>query len=273
MLTPFTLIPLQPDTPMTASIASLDRSPAVADSGGRLLSSLTPARISGALLVLGSLVFLGGGRLHPHINTSFGPMGSDQFFLGFAQHVLMYPAWEAFHTFILLGPVIWALASPGVASALPRRGAPLWAAAQMVLGMAATLWTIAFVLDGYNAPIFARAITTAPGPEAQHQLILAFRISANTMTRLGLVAWTMISLSFAVFSVGLMASARALTWRAIVGGFGILIGIWPIVAIALGEFIPGPFTSQFWTPTALITALWIALFGIAITSTKAHDVA
>jgi hypothetical protein len=230
--------------------------------------SVTAARVSGALLVFGSLLFLGGGSRHPRINYTLGPVGSDQFFLAFAQHVTMHANWEAFHAMILVGPVIWALSSPGIESVLPRRGAPLWSAARMSLGIAATLWAIAFVLDGFNAPIFARAIAAAPSAEAQRELLFDFRISASTMAHLGLISWTLLSLAFGAYGAGLIASARRTAWKTILGATGILIGAWPFIEIARRDFLPGPFTSPLWTATALVTGIWIALFGITIALEK-----
>ena len=43
---------------------------------------------------------------------------------------------------------------------------------------------------------------------------------------------------------------------------GIILGVWPFLAWMTGSFLPGPFTSQWWTVTAVSTAFWFMAVGI-----------
>ena len=234
------------------------------------LKSLTtrPALLSGILLVLGSILFMVGGRQHPMINASLGPLGSEQFYQAFAAHVRMSPRWEAYHNLILIGPVLWALAASGVAAVLPRGGAQFWAVARMALGIGAAAWIVAFALDGHNAPAFAQAIATAPDPEAARDKLFQFSISSRLVAYFGRIAWTMMTLSLAAFGAGMVLDSRATMWRKLVGASGVLLGLWTIFEVVRGDFTPGPFTSPLWMATALATGLWVLAFGATIAATK-----
>jgi hypothetical protein len=224
-------------------------------------SRFWPGLIAGVLLVLGSVAFLNGGRHHPLITAALGPIGSEQFFHGFAQHVAMTPHWEAFHTWILIGPVLWALSAPAVEAFLPRGAPQIWLITRSAFGIGAVLWIIAFILDGYVAPIYAREIVSPTNPEIGRTALFMFKISALTMAKLGLVGLLLFGLSFAAYGVGLVSGARSAPWRMILGALGIVVGLWPMVAFAIGEFTPGPFTSPYWTATAIALGVWAALLG------------
>lgn len=53
----------------------------------------------------------------------------------------------------------------------------------------AGLWAVAFVLDGFGAPVYAEALASADSPEVSAALLTAFRANAAMMSRLGLVSW------------------------------------------------------------------------------------
>jgi hypothetical protein len=202
------------------------------------------------------------------INASLGPLGSTQFYQAFADHVRMSAHWEAFHNLILIGPVLWALGSAGVGAVLPRSGTQLWAVARMALGIGATAWIVAFALDGHNAPAFAQAIATAPNPEALSDRIFQFSISSRLVAYLGRIGWTMITLGLATFGAGMLLAPRATAWSKLVGAAGVLLGLWTIFEVTRGDFTPGPFTSVYWMPTALITGLWTLAFGVTIAASR-----
>jgi hypothetical protein len=227
-----------------------------------------PALLSGILLVVGALLFMGGGSQHPHINVSLGPLGSEQFYQAFAAHVRMSPHWEAYHNLILIGPVLWALGATGVDAVLPRSGSQLWTVARMAIGIGATAWIIAFALDGHNAPAFAEAIASAADSESVRDKLFQFSISSRLVAYLGRIGWTMMTLSLAAFGLGLLLSARATRWTKLVGASGVLLGLWTIFEVVRGDFTPGPFTSQLWTATALSTGLWVFVFGATIAATR-----
>jgi hypothetical protein len=94
-------------------------------------------------------------------------------------------------------------------------------------------------------------------------LLTGFGMNQTVIVRLGLVSWVLQGFAVILYSTGLLAS-RHLSWRSAVGVAGILIGVWPLVAALNGEFNPGPFISELWKPTALVTAAWYILLGVCL---------
>ena len=220
---------------------------------------------SALLLLVGSVLFVAGGRHHPVVDQTLGRIGTTDYFLAFVDSIAATPGWVPMHVLILAGPVCWALAIPGVRQALPRQADAVWSAAAAALVLSATLWAAGFVLDGFIAPYYVRAIREAPTAEAGRTLLAVFGANQLTLARLGLVSLVVGGLATAVISCGLVAAAgRVASWRAFVGAAGILVGIWPLVAGLTGEFSPGPFTSDLWRPTALMMAGWHVALGTCL---------
>ena len=212
------------------------------------------------LLVAGSTLFLGAGRLHPQINASLGEVGSPEFYRAFAAHVLHMPNWGSVHLGILLGPVLWALAASGLARLLPARASAFGDLGRSALMLAAGLWAVAFVLDGYVAPKLARAIASA-GVSSDAQAIGAFSANQLTMARLGMLSIVLVGAAMAAFGGALLFDARLRSWRSLVGALGVLTGGLTLFAASQGEFFPGPFTSAYWPHTALSIGFWFLLLG------------
>jgi hypothetical protein len=221
------------------------------------------ASLPALLLVAGSLVFLGAGRHHPIIDSTLGRAGSDEFFRSLAGHMLHMPNWESIHLGILLGPVLWTLGVAGIARLLATRATPLADIGKTALMLGAALWVIAFVLDGYVGPRLAQAIASA-GVGADALPIRTFAINQFTMARLGMLAMVLIGGAILVFSGAMLVGARMRSWQAVVAGLGVLVGGWPLLAAAQGEFSPGPFTSPYWSLTALSLGLWFLLLGTVV---------
>lgn len=218
------------------------------------------------LLVAGSLIFVAGGAQHPKAATAFGTVGSEDFYRTFAEHIAHQPNWIPIHVLILIGPLVWAVAMPRRLDPYAEHTTSLTASLESVasrsLLLGAGLWAIAFVLDGFVAPQTAAVIQTAR-PEDLASLLVTFRVHQVTMVRLGLVSWILIGLAMALYGTVLLARSRALSARTVVGAFGVVVGLWPIVAASTGEFNPGPFTSPLWNITALASAFWFAAFGVS----------
>lgn len=215
------------------------------------------------LLLSGSLVFLGAGRHHPIINARLGELGSDQFYRAFADHMLQMPNWESIHLGILLGPVLWALGVAGLARLVAARAFPLADVGKAALIMGAGLWSIVFVLDGYVGPRLAESIVTA-GVGADAAAIKTFSTNQYMMARLGMLAMSLFGVAIAGYGAALLVDARLPSLRAIIGGLGVLVGGWPLIAAARGEFWPGPFTSPYWTATAISLGVWFLLLAITV---------
>jgi len=107
------------------------------------------------VLVAGSLLFLDGGRTHPAINASLGA-GADAFFHGFKVIVLSDCVESGMHLRILVGPLCWAVAAPALLDAIRPGARALGSAARAALVLAGALWAVAFVLDGFGAPVYAQ---------------------------------------------------------------------------------------------------------------------
>lgn len=219
------------------------------------------------LLFAGSVIFIGGGRLHPHVGAAIGTLGSAEYFLHFAQTIVSTANWVPMHLMILAGPVMWALAAPSIRYALPASGSTLWATAQTSLVISAALWAVVFVVDGFVAPVYANAMVGASQSGADPSLLTVFAANQTTVIRLGLISWILNGVAIALFSIGLLVGRGRSYLRAGVGAIGILIGVWPIVAALTGEFIPGPFTSELWKETALATSVWYVALGVALVLT------
>lgn len=221
------------------------------------------AWLPGLLLMAGSAVFLGAGRLHPIIGPSLGVEGSDQFFRAFAAEMLHMANWGPIHVGILLGPVMWALASAGTTRLLSPRAMALGEVGRAASLLAAALWSIAFVLDGFVGPRLAEGIAAA-GVTADGVAINAFRFNALTMAHLGTISVALMGVTMLAFAVALLIDARVRSWAAMIGALGVIAGSWPIIATIVGEFSPGPFTSPYWTMTALSMGLWFLLLGTVL---------
>ena len=229
------------------------------------------AWLSPALLIIGSIIFVAGGAQHPRAATAFGPVGSDEFWRSFATHITHQPNWIGIHVLILLGPILWALGLPrrtgedAASVGLAHGGAAvqldLLAGRSLLLG--ATLWSIAFVIDGFVAVQTAGSIVSASATDLPGFLAV-FRFHQNVMLRLGLIAWILIGLSMTLSGTSLIVRARVVGSRSFVGALGVVIGLWPVVAALNGEFDPGPFTSSLWNVTALASAFWFAAFGVSL---------
>ena len=221
------------------------------------------AWLPAVLLFAGSALFLGAGRHHPIIGTRFGTVGSDEFFRAFAHHMLRMPNWESIHLGILLGPVLWALAAAGVGRMVSAKARAFADVGRTALLLGAVLWAVAFVLDGYVGPRLAQAIVAA-GVGADALAITTFGTNQFTMARLGMLSMILMGGSILAFSAALFVQDRMHAWGTIVGGLGLLLGGWMQMAAARGEFWPGPFTSPYWTATAIALGLWFVLLGTTI---------
>ena len=221
--------------------------------------------VSGALLLLGGAVFLWGGIQHPPTDPSLGTVGSDEYLRNFIREIVQHHSWERIHTAILVGPLCWALGGVGVCLALRRRGEACFSALGAVaLAMGATAWAVTFVFDGFAALRYAAAIG-GNSPGDMTPLMIVFRANQAVVIHLGLVSLVLIGIGIVAFGTGILGAignSRLVLW--LFGVSGILVGSWPLVAWATGIFEPGPFTSRWWKPTALLTAAWFMSVGIAL---------
>lgn len=209
-------------------------------------------KLSGLLIVAGSLVFVYGGAFHPHINSSLGALGSQEFFQNFYMHIAHHGSWELIHGMILAGPVLWLL---GVG--------PFWSGrsgwtpmATTAMTLAATAWAVAFIFDGFVAPGIVRRLT----PETGWQQLAA---NQDVVIRLGLVSWLALGFAMVAGCIGTLISDRSRSAK-VLAWFGVALGVWPFVAWVTGTFLPGPFTSRYWNVTAVSTAFWFFAVGVSL---------
>ncbi|MDQ3698671.1 MAG: hypothetical protein M3373_11710 [Gemmatimonadota bacterium] len=207
------------------------------------------------ILILGSLLFLSGGRAHPAISVAIGA-GPDDFFRAFAEKVQHTGGWHAMHMLILIGPLCWAIAAPALLDAIHPAARGLTSVARSALLLSGALWAVAFVLDGFGAPVYANALTAAGSSSIDAGVLASFQANAIMMSRLGLVSWVAGGLGIVILGGSLLAPIVRTPWRVAVGVSGILIGAWPLIAAVEGEYAGGPFTSQYWMENALAVGVW-----------------
>lgn len=220
--------------------------------------------VAASVLIIGSVLFLTGGRAHPAINATLGA-GPEEFFRGFAEKIRHTHGWHLMHMLILIGPLCWAVAAPAVLDAI-RPNARAWiSAARSALVLSAALWAAAFVIDGFGAPVYAEAMATTASPDVTGALLTSFAADAIMMSRFGLVSWVAGGMGMMILGGLLLFPGERRVWRVAVGIAGILIGVWPLVASLQGEYAGGPFVSRFWMANALVVALWyVALASCAL---------
>jgi hypothetical protein len=209
------------------------------------------ARAAAACLALGSILFLAGGRAHPAITSGMGGTAAD-FFLAFAAEVRHTHNWHGMHMLILVGPLLWALGAPALLDAIRPDLRALISVGRSALLLSAALWAMAFVLDGFGAPVYASALTDA----TQVAVLTSFKANAIMMSRLGLVSWIAGGLGMVVFGIALLMRGQRTWWRGTVAVAGIVLGAWPLLATLQGEYAGGPFTSGYWMENALAVGLW-----------------
>jgi hypothetical protein len=202
---------------------------------------------------------VGGGAFHPKINSTLGALGSQEFFTNFYMHIQHHAAWEAIHGMIMAGPLLWLL---GVGAFWRDRSG--WTRMAMsAITLAATVWSVTFVFDGFVAPNIVRWMTPENG-------LYFLAVNQTAVIKFGLVAWVMLGASMIAGCVGILASMRSKGAR-ILAWIGIPLGVWPLVAWMTGVFIPGPFTSRYWNVTAVSTAFWFLAVGIFLLVTLASQ--
>lgn len=215
-----------------------------------MTSNSAHQKFSGLLMVIGSVVFVYGGALHPKINSSLGPIGSAEFFQNFYMHIAHHGSWELIHGMILAGPMMWLL---GVDSFWSNHSG--WTRmAKTAMTLAATTWAVTFVFDGFVAPSIVHWLTPETG-------LYQLAVNQVVVIRLGLISWLMLGFSTIAGSVGILVSSRSRGAK-VLAWLGILLGSWPFIAWATGIFIPGPFTSRYWNVTAVSTAFWFLAVGV-----------
>jgi hypothetical protein len=194
-----------------------------------------------------------------------GVSGSDAFFQTFIEHVLHKANWEQIHAMVLAGPLLWALAWALNRRQLSGPSRPWLDAGMTAMTIGAGCWVLTFVFDGFAAPYLAKQWSHAIDASSAYVLLSTFGANQTIVIRAGLVSWLMISVANAMFGMSLLPDrdGRALRsgrmWLAITG---IILGALALVLWMTGSFRPGPFTSPWWNPHAIATAVWSAWAGV-----------
>lgn len=207
-------------------------------------------KFSGLLIVIGSVLFVYGGAFHPHINSSIGTLGSAEFFENFRMKILHHGSWERIHAMILAGPVLWLIGVPGF-----WRGRNGWSRmAATAMALAGTVWSVAFVFDGFVASYIVHWLPADAGRN-----LLA--VNQNVVIRLGLISWLGMAFAMITGGFGSLTSNRSRT-SSVLAWTGIALGLWPFIAWVTGLFLPGPFTSPYWNVSAVSVAFWFLAVGV-----------
>jgi hypothetical protein len=126
--------------------------------------------------------------------------------------------------------------------------------ANSAMTLAATVWAVTFVFDGFVAPDIVRWMTPETG-------LYQLAVNQDAVIRLGLVSWLMLGFSIIAGSMGILVASPSRSAR-VLASVGILLGVWSFIAWATGMFLPGPFTSRYWNATAVSTAFWFLAVGV-----------
>jgi hypothetical protein len=174
-------------------------------------------------------------------------------------------------TYVLAGPLLWAIALATFAYTLDGKRRPFWQAAVQAFAIGAAVWAATFVLDGFVTPIYARALSSGVDPAIGAMMYTSFQTNQQAVARLGAVSWFAISFGTAIVGVLFMSRFREAPKSAVVGAIGAALGVWGIIACLSGEFAPAPFTSHYWTLTALAEGLWFAALGVMMMTARLND--
>jgi hypothetical protein len=105
------------------------------------------------------------------------------------------------HAMILVGPVIWALATPAIRAALPAHGSSLWGIAQVALVISAYTLGRDLRLRRFVAPVFAE--TAVAAGRTDPLMLASFRANQVTVIKTGLISWILNGIAIVLFSIGL----------------------------------------------------------------------
>jgi hypothetical protein len=226
----------------------------------------------GLMLIVGSMLFLDGGRAHPKTGKQMG-LGTPAYFETFIQHVQHTPTWEAMHTKILSGPVLWAIAAAAFMLTIKRSGVRGWQEVGAVsFAIGASCWVMAFLFDGYAAPYVAQQWAAASDAVLAKSILVMFGMNQTMVIKSGLASWILIGVGTASLGVVLLrAQVLSRISSQVFGWLAVALGTWPLLAWATGIFSPGPFTSAWWNPTAILTALWYAAFGTQLIFLRSQE--
>src|SRR5436305_10202591 len=96
----------------------------------------------------------------------------------------------------------------------------------------------------------ARSLSYAP-ISTHGATMFGFIANQQAVARFGGVSWFAMSVATAIIGALLASRFRHAPKGAIVGAIGVMLGAWGIFACLSGEFRPAPFTSHYWTLTAI----------------------
>ncbi len=221
-------------------------------------------RTAGAIVLVGVAVFVWAGSQHPDMGREPGSADADTYFEELAALIAHHHDWSVIHAGLLAGPLLWALGSTALVLRLHRWGERRYSSVGgAALGVGAALWAVAFVFAAFVLPAQAAAVNASNG-ETRLVAAAGLRSAQAVAFRLGLVALIAIGVAMAALAASILVSARFPVLRWSLGPAGLILGVWPALAWAIGVFQPSPFTSAAWTPTAILTSGWFLAVGVAL---------
>lgn len=227
---------------------------------------------NGLLILAGSLLAMNGGHQHPAITEDMGKFGSDQFMLSFARLMVAEKGWQHYHEQMMVAPLLWSIGAFGVVLLLRQIGESRWTPLGFVaLTMGSLLWLLTYMYDGWVSPETAKALVAAQGDRTLSAAITQTFASGQWFTiRISMYSWLLIAFGTAALSIGMIALARSYPRGAskvqawFLGGLGLFLGAWSLVAWATGAYAPGPMVSIWWLPANIATQVWYTTLGILI---------
>lgn len=224
--------------------------------------------LSAFIAIVGSVLMQNGGRQHPMISSAMGPLGSQQFFHSFAMMMTTIPNWRSIHAQIMSGPVLWAVATVGLAAWLRSRGDKYWSTAGLVsVAMGGVVWIMTYLDDGFVSPWIAPYLLGANKADVG-TITTMFGASQQATLTLALPGWFLIAGGTAFLAIGILSTFNATasvldrSLCVVLGVSGFIFGIWPGIAKLNGTFDPGPMLSPWWAATASGMQLWFVILAL-----------
>lgn len=216
------------------------------------------------LLLWAGNLFLGVGQFHPPtgmIDLDVTAVG--EYWMAFALLSTEDP-WLFIHGAILAGPLLMALGMVGVYRFMQEKGENNFSLLALIaILMGALLWAMAFVLDGFATEAVGRYLNEGiidPNVGVMSVRLLQVIVLRSSLASIVLIGGCMVFLSTSVWVTSIFS--RRIRIGLCVVGF--IFGVWPIIAMVSGIFVPGPFVSALWPTTITVINLWFFVIGLMV---------
>lgn len=219
--------------------------------------------VSVLLLWLGNLV-AGVGQFHPPTSEAdLGVTESGNYWMAFAILSTDDP-WLFIHGAMVAGPLLIVLGLAGIYRFLQEKGEKNYSfLAILALLIGALFWSIAFVIDGFGTEALGRYLNE--GIAEVNILVMNVRLLQVIVLRLALTSVVFTGIGMVLLSASIwVTSLFSYRVRVSLCAVGVITGVWPLIAMFTGIFVPGPFVSDLWVSTAGVINVWFFVIGLLV---------